>query len=170
MFHHAPALVAAEGDNDRVRQSLNGIFESQTLCSIATADQSGAPHINTCFFAYNSGYKLIVFTDPDALHSQNISNRADCAVNIFSSSQVVGDDLKGVQLIGKARMLHGAEAALAFKTYCIRFPIILKWAASWEMVLKGLKSRFYEITIHSGKLLDELTFGKEHYITFSISQ
>lgn len=160
--------IPADITNTSICTSLEKILSTNILCSIASTDSKGTPHINTCFYSFSDDFKLYIFTDPATKHSKNINARSDCAVNIFSSAQVIGDDLCGTQLFGIAKELNLVSGLSAFHNYCSRFPIILTWADSWDIVLKSFKSRFFEIQIKSGKILDEVAFGKEQYVSFEI--
>lgn len=154
----------------QIAESLLRILERSHLCSIATVNPDGSPHINTCFFSFTGDFRLYVFTSPNTVHANNIEVNPACAVNVFSSSQKIGDDLLGGQLFGTAKQLNKMKGLAAFRNYTNRFPILLTWADSWDAILKGFQSRFYEITISSGKLLDESAFGKEEYISFTIDR
>jgi uncharacterized protein YhbP (UPF0306 family) len=156
--------------NIQISEALETILSSQNLCSIATANKSCTPHVNTCFFSYTNDLRLFIFTSPSTQHSENISSRADCAINIFSSTQVIGEDLAGVQLFGRARQLSVVEAAVAFNSYCARYPILLTWATSWDAMLRSFQSRFFEIDVSSGKVLYEKLFGKETYVLFKVNR
>ena len=159
-----------EVSNIRVSESLSRILNGNILCSISTMTPDGKPYINTCFYSFTNDLKLYVFTSPKSAHAINVENNSACSVNIFSSLQKIGDDLLGGQLFATMKQLDIVKGLVAFRNYTERFPILLTWANSWDAILKGFQSRFYEITILSGKILDEGAFGKEEYVEFDIKQ
>jgi len=152
---------------ERIARSLTRVLNSNSLCSIATIDERGGPYINTCFYSFNDDPTIFVFTSPGTKHGRNLERNRTCAVNVFSSSSIMGEDLLGAQIHCSAVQLMAAQGLAAFQNYCSRFPTLLTWANSWDAVLKGLQSRFYALTPVSGKILDEVEFGKEMYIEFS---
>lgn len=170
----SPDLVLSSSPShitsEQVCDAIETILTSQQLCSIATTDTSGNPHVNACFYSYTNDLRLFIFTSPTAQHSLNIAARPTCAVNIFSSTQMMGNNLSGVQLFCRARELNITEGASAFQNYSSRHPVLLGWATSWQTVLQKFRSRFYELEVLSGKMLHEGIFGKEEYVSFAIKR
>src|SRR5438876_11723295 len=96
---------------------MSRILKANRLCSIATVASGNRAHINTAFFAYSPSLELYFLSDPDSLHSRNLSARPSMAMTIFDSRQSWDDPGRGIQLFGTGRKTRGIEAARAERTF-----------------------------------------------------
>lgn len=152
----------------KVESAVKQILVNVSLASLSTLAEDGSPYINTCYFAFDATWRLYIFSDPKTAHSVNLKKNPRCALTVYDSSQPFASDVKGLQLFGSARLLSLIESPHAFGVYSHKFPALHNWASNIEAVFGHLQSRFYEISISHGKILDEPSFGKEVYIKFQI--
>ncbi len=152
-----------------VQAALEGLLSSQVLCSLATVNADSSPHINTCYFAERSTCRIFVLTPPSTRHSANLLSGGRFAFNLFRNDQVFGDKIVGAQLFGTARQLSILASLDAFTTYTRKFRIFSEWFPELSMVGAKLESRFFELSVSCGKLIDESRFGNEVYVEFLIA-
>ena len=118
----------------------------------------------TAFYVFDDDFNIYMWTGPETLHAKNIKNNEKVAVSIFNSAQKWGSLLKGVQIIGRAKMIGEEELKKAGKLYIKRFVKSRKYAKNpMDFHNKKFESRFYKIQPSEIKVLDEKTFGKEEY-------
>ena len=102
----------------RIARELLG---ASTLCAISTVSAPGRPHVNTAYFAWDAGLRLVWLSDPRARHSRNIRAGKAVAIVVYDSSQTWGGPDRGIQLFGTAGMASGAAAQEAERVYARRF-------------------------------------------------
>ena len=148
----------------RIRTSMSRILKANRLCSIATVASGNRAHINTAFFAYSPSLELYFLSDPDSLHSRNLSARPSMAMTIFDSRQSWDDPGRGIQLFGTGCKTRGVQAARAERTYAARFPSFARWlrgrSAAERVQAARLRSyAFFQFMPNRVKVLDEAEFG-----------
>jgi uncharacterized protein YhbP (UPF0306 family) len=134
----------------RIRALLEDLLEASTLCAIATVSGSSA-HVNTAYFAWGGDFRVIWLSDRDAAHSRNLRRNPSAAIAVFDSTQLWGDEDRGLQLFGRARELAGSRADAARQLYAGRF-----------RRAEGHASRAYacyELRPRRAKLFDERELG-----------
>ena len=142
---------------DAVARSL---LEASTLCAIATVSGSQA-HINTAYFAWGDGFRVIWLSEPGAKHSRNVRRNRSVAIAVFDSRQSWGKPDRGIQLFGRARELSGKEAEEAEPIYADRFPDYRREDNS--------AYAFYGLRPRSFKLFDEHALGRGVFVTARIA-
>jgi len=98
------------------------LLDASQLCAIATVSRTGAPHVNTAYFAWSDQLELVWISAPEAAHSRNIRADGRVAVAVHDSTQTWGNPDRGIQLFGVARELDGRPARRAAELYNDRFP------------------------------------------------
>jgi hypothetical protein len=63
------------------------------------------------YFAWSDRYEVFWISDPDSLHSRNLTRNTSAAVTIYASNQVWGKPDRGLQLFGTAGVTKNADAA-----------------------------------------------------------
>ena len=154
---------------NRIRTSVFRILNANRLCSIATVAPGNRAHINTAFFAYSPALELYFLSDPDSLHSRNLSALPSMAMTIFDSRQSWDDPGRGIQLFGTGRKTWGVQASRAERTYADRFPSFARWlrgrsAAEREQAARLRSYAFFRFMPNRVKVLDEAEFGGAAFV------
>jgi len=89
-------------------------MNASPLCSLATVSPGGRAHINHMYFAWTDRFEVIWISDPDSVHSRNLTRNSSAAVTIYSSNQVWGKPDRGIQLFGAAGVTAGPEGPRAY--------------------------------------------------------
>jgi hypothetical protein len=141
----------------RLRALAEKLLDASTLCAIATVARDSRAHVNTAYFAWTPGLRLIWISDPAAAHSRNLRTSTSAAVAVYDSRQTWGEPDHGIQLFGAA-----GEAGRDVETaYAARFPGFSRSdVASY---------RFYELVPHRVKLFDERVLGAGTFVTARVS-
>jgi len=144
--------------------AFSQLLEDNKLISIATLDVEGLPYSNTAFFARVPGRPaLVIFTEPEKNHSRNIEARPNFSATVFDSTQM-GSPLRGLQLVGTARRLGGADAQAAYLAYSGRFEWLADTTDDYSDVERKFNSRFYEFLIVNARIYDETRFAAEQIV------
>nr|WP_321441118.1 pyridoxamine 5'-phosphate oxidase family protein [uncultured Hyphomonas sp.] len=168
MKNDVKVIDLSDTADDGVRASVNSILENVRLLTLATVSPSGAPYVNTCYYAHDSDWCLHILTPPTTTHAKFLSSNPACAVNIVDTNHKVGDPISGLQLHGRAKLVDETHAQRSFETYTEKHKKFLEYAPNAEFVYSNFQSRFFRFEIIRGKLIDERSFGSENYIEFSV--
>lgn len=87
-------------------------MEKCRLCTIATVNAEGQPDASTVFFR-NSGVDIYFNTgrDTQKVHNIPINPRVAIAIQETGSVPETDQDIKGIQYIGRARILENGDTA-----------------------------------------------------------
>ena len=96
-------------------------MNASPLCSLATVSPGGRAHINHMYFAWSDRYEVVWVSDPDSLHSRNLTRNSSAAVTIYDSHQTWGRPDRGIQLFGIAKVTTGRASQNARHLYANRF-------------------------------------------------
>jgi len=154
--------------SERLAASALSILDKTTLLSMATVCEDGSPYINTCFFAYDGLLRLFVLTPPATMHAKNLALQPHVAIAVFDSHQVSGAELQGLQLAATGEQAQGDVLEQALEIYSRRFPGLKASAPDVSALLSNFESRLFVLTVHSVKIFDEISFGKELWISATI--
>lgn len=142
-----------------VKRSISRILRGTTLCSMATVAANRA-HINTAYFCYSRELELFYLSDPEALHSRNLTKNASMGVTVFDTRQTWGRTDRGLQMFGTCREARGRTASTAERLYGNRFPLYRRWLEENGPAGSRVRSyRFYRFVPARVKVLDERVFG-----------
>lgn len=147
-----------------VKESIEHIFSTVDLCSMATVSATNDAHINTCFYASTEDCRLIFFTDPMSRHGRNLGHNPSIAVTVYDTHQPWGGDICGFQGFGTAELLTGDATVSALSAYSARHPGMEQWAPTIDVMNTVFALRLYSIRIEQFTLIDELRFGKKECI------
>lgn len=163
VFHHESA-----GD-ETINKSLNEIFSSNTLFSMASIRAGNESWIHTAYYAYSPKLCLYYLSPPTAQHSQNIETNGSVAVSIFDTRQNPTDQKSGLQIFGICRRAVGEEVVEGYRLYSERFEWLSQYIKTPADFDKGvLESKLYIIITHTIKLFDEAVFGEEKWVIVSL--
>jgi uncharacterized protein YhbP (UPF0306 family) len=172
MSYRMPSAVAAAGEimsgmvvrrstrrvaATRLTTLARELLDASTLCAISTVSRRGQAYVNTAYFAWSAGFKLVWMSAAEATHSRNLSVRPSAAVAVYDSTQTWAEPDRGIQLVGSARELAGRAAADAERLYAERFPAY----AGAEPV----GYHFYRFDPRRLKLFDERALGSGVFVT-----
>lgn len=164
-FHHKSV-----GD-EMINKSLNEIFLSNTLLSMASIKDEKESWIHTAYYAYSDKLRLYYLSAPSAQHSKNVESTPSIAVSIFDTHQAPESKKRGLQVFGQCRQAVGQEVAEGLTFYTERFPWIMKYITEPEDFDKGvLESKLYIIVPHTIKIFDEAMFGEEEWVVVNVPQ
>ena len=141
-----------------MRDAARRLLDASTLCAIATVTPRGDAHVNTAYFAWTPGWRLVWLSDPGASHSRNIRANGAAAVAVYDSNQSSGTADRGIQLHGSARQLGGSEALDAESIYAERFSV------------EPGSYRFFELRARRLKLFDEDALGPGTFVTAAVGR
>ncbi len=154
--------------DDALCSSISEILNGNILSAMATVKDSGG-WISTAYYCFNSSLDFYILTEPTTQHSLNLAKNKSVALGIYDSHQEWDLDKKGLQIFGECERVEGMKLIEATRLYLERFSGLSKWIKHADDFAKGIiNSRFYVIRTKSLKLFDEVTFGKENYITLDI--
>lgn len=161
-------LITPEINLEDFRNSLEEIFDNNTLMSLATSNNSGLVSCCNVFFAYDSDYNLYFMTsDQDASHVVNVKTNPRVAITIADSKQSIDQDTKlGVQIYGKCERPSLKEGIKGFGSYAKRFGsfgMVIKVPA--DFIKNELNIEFFVIKSESFKIFDQKRFGHHGWVT-----
>ncbi|RIJ12855.1 pyridoxamine 5'-phosphate oxidase family protein [Pseudomonas sp. 91RF] len=137
------------------------LLSSARFMTLATVTPRGEPWASTVNYVCQAEpLKVIWYSSRDAMHSLNITSRADVSASVFRCD--LGDaspiGLDGGQLFGECRVIVGAEVEEVHRHYYERnFPDVLarrQWMLPTEQFHGEGPRRFYELSIMSWWLFD----------------
>lgn len=130
-----------------VDSRITDFIKRHHVLTLATVSVDGAPYCAACFYAYDKGRNVLVFTsDETTRHASEMmaDSRVACAITL--ETKVVGK-VQGLQLCGRVR--RGDDEAR--RCYVRRFP----YAAVVPLVLWIFEPDFMKLTDNT------LGFGKK---------
>ena len=162
-FHHE------KFSDNKIRDSIEAIINSNTLLSMASIKDGKESWINTVYYAYDPQLIFYFLTSPTTQHSKNIEKHPSVAVSIFDTHQNPTDKKSGIQLFGSCHRVVDEEVAEGLRLYTERFTWLANYIKEPKDFDKGiLESKLYVITPHTIKLFDEVIFGEEKWVIVSL--
>ena len=134
-------------DLNRDFAPIRTLLEETTTMVLATRMPDGTPRATPVFFAMDESLRLIFLSDPEGVHSRNLIASPQASAAMYPEE---GNwrRLRGIQMTGRARVLDGAEADAARRTYARRFPFVAELASAMAA------SRIYTFTPSWVRLID----------------
>jgi uncharacterized protein YhbP (UPF0306 family) len=120
--------VTRPADLQRELDPVRALLEEATTMTLATRMPDGTPRATPLYFAADERLVLVFVSDPDSVHSRNLAASPHASAAIYPAE----DDwrkLRGVQMMGQARVLEGGAAESARRVYARRFPFVGEIAA-----------------------------------------
>lgn len=130
---------AEEMSERRMRDAVGGCFARCSTLSLATVAADGSPHAANLYFAADDELNLYFVSDPASLHSRHLQARPDVAATVYEPV-ASWQEIRGVQLHGRAAPIHDEQWDAVWRLYVDRFPSV----ADMEPLVR--KQRFYRIT------------------------
>ncbi|TMC38642.1 MAG: pyridoxamine 5'-phosphate oxidase family protein [Chloroflexi bacterium] len=100
--------------SERLERVARRLMNASPLCSLATLSPGGRAHINHMYFAWGERLDVFWISDPDSIHSRNLTRNRSAAVTVYASNQVWGKPDRGIQLFGTAGVTNISEAARVY--------------------------------------------------------
>jgi len=120
--------------------------------TVATAGPDG-PAAAAVFYA-SRGLDLFFLSAPHSLHCRNMAADPHVAVTIQGDC-AAWSDIKGIQMLGTARVLEGGEADDARRLYASRFPELpVSGGATGALARALLRIRWYRMTTTRLRFID----------------
>lgn len=112
---------ALEGNLDRVL----ALLQETTTMVLATTMPDGTPRATPVFFAVHESLKLVFLSDDGSIHSRNLHRAPEVSVALYPQESD-WRKLRGLQMMGNAAALAGAEAEAAQQAYAQRFGFVIE--------------------------------------------
>lgn len=138
----------------RVRDFLG----ERHVMTLATHGAAG-PWAAAVFYVHDD-FRLLFLSSPTSRHAIDIAHDPRVAVTIQADHDR-WNDIRGVQLEGRARELAGADAEHARSLYAAKFPLVSQFARAPVAIVRALaKIRWYEVRPERLYFIDNLVaFG-----------
>jgi uncharacterized protein YhbP (UPF0306 family) len=141
----------------RITTIAHRVLGESILCAIGTVTPAGRAHVNTAYFAWSPELILVWLSSPQARHSRNLVANSTAAIAVYDSTQVWGEQDRGIQLFGSARPVSARTSADAEQMYASRFPAYAQGGTSGYA--------FYRFRPRRVKLFDEAELGEGVFVT-----
>lgn len=153
--------MSAEAED--VRRRLAAFLAAHTTLTLATVGPDGAPAAAAVFYAHDEAFNLYFLSEECTRHGQNLLANGLVAGTI----QADGQDwrtIRGVQLIGRAAPVTGAELTHAVAVYGRKYAFVaalLAGAAGPDVLVGPLaQARFWVLRPTWFRLIDNtVRFG-----------
>jgi uncharacterized protein YhbP (UPF0306 family) len=114
--------------SETLRSRIRHLLAAHAAMTLATTGSTG-PWASAVFYASDAAFHLYFVTDPRTRHGANLL--ADARVSAAIHADVSGwNDIRGLQIEGKAHALSEAERATGMEVYLNRFPDVRRLAES----------------------------------------
>jgi uncharacterized protein YhbP (UPF0306 family) len=139
----------------RVVDVFRQLLEGQRVMTLATCSAAG-PWAAPVLYAVCPGPELVFMSRISTRHVQDLlaSPRVAAAIHPGQTRP-----LRGVQLEGQARPLHGREALRALRAYLLRFPSARGRFPVWTTVRGVGEVRLFALRPERAYVLSEEDFG-----------
>jgi len=150
---------AEEPSDAQVRAAVRACFTRCSTLSLATVDDQGSPHAANLYFAADPALKLHFVSDPASLHCRHLQARPVVAATVYEPVDH-WQEIRGVQLHGRAAPINDREWETVWRLYLDRFPGVA------DMEHRVRKQRFYRITPNWLRWIDNtVRFGFKRELT-----
>lgn len=130
-----------------LEQLAGELVEACSVMTLATVDEAGLPHAVNLYFAFDDRLALYFVSDPDSLHSKHLAARPQVAVTIYPQVKM-WQQIRGVQLHGRASAIDAADWEAVWQRYKLRFPFVVEI----EQLVRD--QQFYQIRPHWLRCID----------------
>jgi uncharacterized protein YhbP (UPF0306 family) len=165
-------LISPGYPSDRLLAAVTRIVSANTLCSMATRSEAGTVDINAAFFSFSDDLTLYFLSNPGAAHCRNLAHVPQMAMTVFDSHQQWGKPHAGLQLFGPGGRVVPDQVEQARALYAARFTgyfdLVLRASEAPRPATGPAALHLYRFAPTRVKLLEELEFGDEIYITAEI--
>ncbi|MEU6235455.1 pyridoxamine 5'-phosphate oxidase family protein [Kitasatospora sp. NPDC047058] len=164
-------LDVSQGDwpAEELRKGVEGLLAEAMVLTLATAGHEHGPHANLAFFAYDDDLVLYFVSERATRHSHHLAEEARAAATVFLPPPVFGEQLRGLQLAGRAGEAWGRQAESAFAAYQGRYPSFGQDAEVRRQFLAGAgAAALYRFQVEELTAVDEPHFGRRNYLRASV--
>ena len=148
------------------KKHLVECMDSTLFCALSTIE-NGRTWTCPVLFAYDEKFNLYFISMLSSKHMQNIEKDGQVSVAIYSTKFGVDDDVFGIQIVGKAKVLPKNEVERAYEIYHKRkFPEanLLKQQLHKTMLKLMEKWKFVKIAPVEIHYFDTRFFDEERQI------
>jgi general stress protein 26 len=134
-----------------LREQIIEYVERCRLCTIATVGADGQPSASTVFFK-NAGLDIYFNTDKASQKVQNILSNPRVAIVMQEAGPApkTDRDIKGIQCIGKARILSDHEIGEAPEAVRARHHVFNRGESGTSLIIKVTPMKIYLIDYSRG--------------------
>ncbi|MCC9308355.1 pyridoxamine 5'-phosphate oxidase family protein [Kitasatospora sp. RB6PN24] len=160
-------LDVLQGDwpAEELRQGVEGLLAESMVLTLATAGPEHGPHANLAFYAYDDDLVLYFVSERSTRHSIHLSEQARAAATVFLPPPAFGEQLRGLQLAGRAGEALGHHAEEALTAYQKRYPSFAQTPDIREQFLAGGgAAALYRFEVSELTAVDEPHFGRRNYL------
>ncbi|GAB2715821.1 pyridoxamine 5'-phosphate oxidase family protein [Kitasatospora kifunensis] len=148
-----------------LRKGVEGLLAESMVLTLATAGPEHGPHANLAFYAFDDDLVLYFVSERSTRHSLHLSEQARAAATVFLPPPVFGEQLRGVQLIGRAGEAWGHQAQAALTAYQGRYPSFAQDPQVRDQFLAGGGAvALYRFQVEELTAVDEPHFGRRNYL------
>lgn len=150
-----------------LRERIGAYLRAHHVASLATvgphgSPDAGMPHAASVFYATDERLRLVFLSKGSSRHGRDIA--AGSLVSVTVTEQY--DDwraIQGVQLRGRATVLHGLARAGALATYVRRFPFVRATLSDPALASRLVGIEVYRVAPEWASLTDNrrAVFGRE---------
>ncbi|WP_329568600.1 pyridoxamine 5'-phosphate oxidase family protein [Kitasatospora sp. NBC_01266] len=160
-------LDITQGDwpAEELRKGVEGLLAESMVLTLATAGPDHGPHANLVFYAFDEELVLYFVSERSTRHSLHLSEQARAAATIFVPPPVFGEQLRGLQLSGRAGEAWGQHAQAALTAYQERYRTFSEDPEVRAQYLNGGgAAALYRFQVEELTAVDEPHFGRRNYL------
>ncbi|KDN82704.1 pyridoxamine 5'-phosphate oxidase family protein [Kitasatospora cheerisanensis] len=160
-------LDVTQGDwpADELGKGVEGLLADSTVLSLATAGHELGPHANLAFYAFDADLVLYFVSERSTRHSLHLAEDARASATVHLPPPAYGEQLRGIQLTGRAGEAWGKQAEAALAAYRGRYPDFARDSAVREQFLAGRgAAALYRLQVEELTAVDEPRFGRRNYL------
>ncbi|MFF1908170.1 pyridoxamine 5'-phosphate oxidase family protein [Kitasatospora sp. NPDC058218] len=164
-------LDLTQGDRpaEELRKGVEGLLAEAMVLTLATAGHEHGPHANLAFFAHDDDLVLYFVGERATRHSHHLADQARAAATVFVPPPAFGEQLRGIQLTGRAGEAWGHQAESALAAYRGRFPSFAREEDDRRQFLTGGgAAALYRFQVEGLTVVDELHFGRRNYLRATV--
>jgi uncharacterized protein YhbP (UPF0306 family) len=160
-------LDVLQGDwpAEELRQGVEGLLAESMVLTLATAGPEHGPHANLAFYAFDDDLVLYFVSERSTRHSIHLAEQGKAAATVFLPPPAFGEQLRGLQLTGRAGEAWGHHAEAALAAYQTRYPSFAQEPLIREQFLAGGgAAALYRFEVSELTAVDEPHFGRRNYL------
>ncbi|MFI9271719.1 pyridoxamine 5'-phosphate oxidase family protein [Kitasatospora sp. NPDC052896] len=158
-------IIQGDWPAEELRKGVEGLLAESMVLTLATAGPEHGPHANLAFFAFDDDLCLYFVSERSTRHSLHLAEEARAAATVFLPPPVFGEQLRGVQLLGRAGEARGRQAREALTAYQGRYPVFARDAdARAQYLAGGGAAALYRFQVGELTAVDEPHFGRRNYL------
>ncbi|MFE0465126.1 pyridoxamine 5'-phosphate oxidase family protein [Kitasatospora sp. NPDC058965] len=164
-------LEVIQGDwpAEELRKGVEGLLAESMVLTLATAGPEHGPHANLAFYAFDEELVLYFVSERSTRHSLHLAEQARAAATVFLPPPVFGEQLRGLQLTGRAGEAWGQHAEAALAAYQRRYPSFAQDPqVRAQFLAGGGAAALYRFQVEELTAVDEPHFGRRNYLRAAV--